>query len=367
AGWLAKKVADHVLDPLYAKAAVFESGGEKVGFASLDTLSVRWTQVSRIRQEVEKRRGIRGDGIMVAATHNHAGPAVVNLGESSRDDAYLAFLVEKVTEAFVEANAGLTPAKVGVGSGFEGRISFNRRYLMRDGRALCHPGVASPEVICPEGVIDAELGVLSVKADDDRMMGLITNFACHPTHLGGEGEISAGYPGAFSRELKAGLGASLVNVFLNGACGDIHHANPIDPSYDDSPERMGAVLAEDVTKVLENMVYSDEVPVGAASATIQLPIRPVGESDLERAANAQRFADDDVYRASIRRLIEKRKVRDFVLAEIQVLRVGDAVFVAIPAEYFVEFGLKIKLNSPAKRTYVVSCANGMVGYVPTPF
>ena len=40
-------------------------------------------------------------------------------------------------------------------------------------------------------------------------------------------------------------------------------------------------------------------------------------------------------------------------------------FVGIPAEYFVEHGLRIKEECYPKRALVVGHANGMVGYVPT--
>jgi hypothetical protein len=52
-------------------------------------------------------------------------------------------------------------------------------------------------------------------------------------------------------------------------------------------------------------------------------------------------------------------------AEVQVLRVGDLAWVALPGEFFVEFGLEIKKRSPARLTFVVGLANGSVGYVPT--
>jgi len=54
-----------------------------------------------------------------------------------------------------------------------------------------------------------------------------------------------------------------------------------------------------------------------------------------------------------------------VNAEIDACRIGDYGFVTLPGEIFVEFGLDIKLKSPAKRTFVVELANGIVGYVPT--
>ena len=42
----------------------------------------------------------------------------------------------------------------------------------------------------------------------------------------------------------------------------------------------------------------------------------------------------------------------------------EAAFVSIPAEYFVQLGLRIKEQSYPRRALVVAWANGMVGYVP---
>jgi hypothetical protein len=51
--------------------------------------------------------------------------------------------------------------------------------------------------------------------------------------------------------------------------------------------------------------------------------------------------------------------------EVQAIQVGPAVFVSDPAEYFVEYGLRIKKESPFPLTWVVELADGCVGYVPT--
>lgn len=47
-----------------------------------------------------------------------------------------------------------------------------------------------------------------------------------------------------------------------------------------------------------------------------------------------------------------------------VIFLGDTALTAIPAEYFVENGLRIKEKCYPRQALVVSCANGMVGYVP---
>jgi hypothetical protein len=54
-----------------------------------------------------------------------------------------------------------------------------------------------------------------------------------------------------------------------------------------------------------------------------------------------------------------------VEVEVQAIQIGPAVFVANPAEYFVEYGLGIKRECPFPFTFPVELANGCVGYVPT--
>ena len=51
--------------------------------------------------------------------------------------------------------------------------------------------------------------------------------------------------------------------------------------------------------------------------------------------------------------------------EVQVIAVGDVAFAGFPAEYFTEFGLAVKRESPFPNTFMVQLANGWHGYVPT--
>ena len=364
AGWLRHIVAEEILDPVYARTLVLESNGTLMGFVSLDLLSVRWTQVDQIRTAAESL-GIPKANLMVAATHNHAGPAIVCAGGTTRDDRYIEFMVDGITHALQQAITTMVPAKLAVASGTEGRISFIRRFIMKDGSVRTHPPAGSPEIRCAEGVMDPELGVLGVKDYDDKVLGFIINFACHPTHHGGGTAISAGWPGQLSLAVKQAFGDNCVTLFLNGAFGNVHHANPFDPEYVDDMNHIGSILAEDVQQLIPAMEFADDVSLAALTTTLQLPIRDIDGPYGLGAKYPQRFPDDEIYEASIRKLRAKKAQRDYALAEVQCLRIGDEVaLVGIPAEYFVQLGLRIKMESPLPYTYIAGAANGMLGYVP---
>jgi len=361
-GWIVDLVSTEVLDPLFARAAIFESGGERIAFIQLDTLCVRWTTAMEMRRRIEQACGFPGCNIMVAATHNHAGPAVANCGDVRRDDGYVETLVSKVVSTFRQAAEDMRAAQVGFGSCFEFNLSRNRRVVMRDGTVQTHGKFNSPLALCFEGPIDPEVAVAAVRDADGRLLGALVNFACHPTHHGGSGELSAGFPGALAREMKSR--GCPVTLYLNGACGNIHDADPATGGRK-TKEELGAALAADVEKTLPGMQWRSEVKLAAASRTVRLPFRrPTQEEIKGTIRGAQRFVDPAAYDRAIPRVLERMRRMGTQPAEVQVLRMDEYAYAAVPAEYFVQLGLRIKEQASPAHALVVGYANGMVGYVP---
>src|SRR5207237_2936391 len=62
---------------------------------------------------------------------------------------------------------------------------------------------------------------------------------------------------------------------------------------------------------------------------------------------------------------EERRKTPTLPCEVQALRVGPLGIAANGAEYFCEYGVRIKKASPLVPTWVVSLANEWIGYVPT--
>ncbi len=362
-GWKKVIVSDRVLDPLFARAVIMESSGQRAVFIQLDTLSIRWTQVSDIRRKISERFDFPGEKVMVAATHNHAGPAVANCGDVQRDDDYIQTLVEKIVSMFGMAFDNMQEAEVGFGSCFEFNVAYNRRVIMRDGTVRTHGRFTDPDALCMEGPIDPEIFVLAARNKSGGLLGSIVNFACHPAHHGGGTELSGGFPGVLAGIMKSR--GCPITLFLNGASGNLHTSDPTRGGVDLTKEEAGKILADDVSGILERMDFKSEVKLDSRSRTINLPFRKVTQEEIEgRIRGAQRFIDSVIYDREMPRLMERIRRMGTQPAEVQVISIDEYAFAGIPAEYFVQLGLRIKEECHPIHALVVGQANGMVGYVP---
>ncbi len=360
---------DQIIDPQFAHAAVFRDGAGVMAFLSLDVVIIEREYVAQIRERISRACAIPADAIMVCATHNHACGAVVERPRSPKDHAYIADLIERGAQAVLAAYRALAPVEVGTGTGYEGRVSFNRRFIRKNGTVISQPSreMVERDVLFPEAVIDPGLGVLAVRDQSSKIIGMLVNFACHAVHL--MGSLSAGFPGVLCRLLKETYGPDFVCVFLNGACGNVIHRNFADPQQQDTKEHIGTVLADDVKRIASGLSYTGHAPLAHASASVALRYREIaGLAQNLNNLRAYNVFDGLIERGwyawSLARLQEMHARSDHEDAELQVLRVGDVFFGAVPAEYFCQHALRIKEESPAARTFVVSLANGWLGYIP---
>jgi hypothetical protein len=361
-GWNTKLVADSVLDPLHARAAVFEAGGEVVVFIQLDLASISAADTAAIRARIERDHGIPPERVMVTATHNHSGPAVVDEALPRAED-WVRSMVEKAASAAGAAFMARVEAEAGLGSVFEWEVAFNRRVVMRDGTARTHGSFKDPAALAFEGPIDPEVAVFAARGKDGKVLGALVSFACHPTHHGGDGVLSAGFPGVVARLLKA-KGVP-VTLYLQGAAGNIHHDDPRGFPEKDL-EAIGAKLAEDAAAALGQIEWRTPVPVSARARKLALAYREPTEDEIRGTQKgAQRFGESGYYDRKIPKLLELARQRRTEEGEVQVFRIGQAAFASQPSETFVEHGLRIKEATWPARTVVVGYANGMLGYIPT--
>lgn len=363
-------------DPLYARAMVIDNGSRQLCFITCDLLSLKRSTVLKARAEIAKRTGLAADCIAISATHNHYGPAasVLWTRDLAPDPEYVAGVEAKITDAACQAYERRRPAGLGVGWAFEGKLSFQRRFIMRDGEARMHPPPGSTDILYQEGPVDPEVGILCARDAAGSAMGYVVNFACHVTATSAGTEATADFPGYLAASIKARRGKDCVALFANGCCGNLCQVDVYDPERTqrgyDLAATIGERLADHACALEEHMPFLDDLTLDARRVVVPMPIRHVPDDLLAWAKNVQADADqhsvvDRTYAGMIFELVEEKRSKPTTDAEVQAFRLGDFAWVMLPGEIFVEHGLDIKLRSPATRTFVTELANGVVGYVPT--
>lgn len=381
AGYYSTRLLQGVHDDLHAKAIVIASGDRKVALVACDLIGLPPGVIEDARKWIESDTHIPGKNVMISATHSHTGPLIPSGG--SRESAYggqlpvaqqyRKDLPRKIAESVRIANSKLAPARVSFGEGKEESISFNRRFLMKDGTVGWNPGKLNPNIVKPAGPIDPAVPVVLFESQAGQPLATYVNFAMHLDTVGGT-EASADYPYTLSALLGKIKGQNMLTVFTIGAAGNINHINVNSASPQkghDEAARLGTVLAGEVLKTYSRLKPVLGHKLQAESRIIPLQPAQVEPSDEERA-RAFAAKVDSGGQVKFLDTVFAFKVLDTVArngkpldAEVQVIALGDQIaWVALPGEVFTELGAAIKQASPFPLTIVTELAHGPVTYIP---
>ena len=367
---------------------------------SCDLLALKNRTVAHVRTLIADKLGIPGENLLFHATHTHFGPPTTDVFLYEADEEYLSILEPQLVSVVELAKLRKREARLGFGTGREDSLIFNRRYHMADGTVVTQPQKGDPTILNSEGPIDPDVGVMCVQDSDGRDLAILVNHACHPTVISQHAmsstvsSISADYPGCVVSKIEEYADEGAVALFFNGTSGNIWHIDVKDLDRNDSgvawARRMGAIIAAEAMKTVKKIYdyqLSQDVVIQVRRGTCQIPIRTISEENIKWATDylekyeqmtpEQRTSPEDPHstwtRPEVRRVFaretilleQERQQNPVVDVEIQVIQIGNAVLVAFPAEIFVEYGLAIKEASPYPHTFLITLANGIVGYIPT--
>ncbi len=194
AGYYHERLAEGTIDPLKAKAIVFRNQDKAAALVVCDLIGIS-TDLSRaIRKQASTRTGIPASHIVVSATHSHTAPDYMKelylyLGDQPQEALraeYIRKLIGNPVEAIAQAHANAKPSKLFSGSAVQKTpVSFNRRFVMRDGSVRTWMKLDSPDVLRAAGPIDPEVGLLEIRdAATGKSQGVFSNFALHLDTVG---------------------------------------------------------------------------------------------------------------------------------------------------------------------------------------
>lgn len=372
-GGMQKRTLDEVKDPLKAVAMVIKSPDIAAALVGVDALFIGEEPTARARKAIAAKTEISADYVLIGASHTHSGGPIASVFGCEADPDYVNLVADRVAEAVISAWNALHEAEVGFGTGHEPSISFNRRFLMHNGKQVTHPGKGNPDIVKPAGPIDPAVGVLAARAPgkDGALLGLFVNFACHLTVGRGNG-FSADYVYDLREALRRHYQRPDLPVgFLLGAAGDVTQVDNRRPGRESGPawsDLFGMALGAEVAQTVERIEWLPQARVEAVRTTVAIPIRD--EAEVKRQAPelglGSGSAAEKVYERERTLLAQEREAHPVIDCEVQAVRVGDLGIVTNGAEFFCQLGLDIKAASPFPTTWVVSLANQYIGYVATP-
>lgn len=382
-------------DSLYAKTFYLRQGDQEIAIVECDLLWVSREVSSNTRLRIADELGIPFTHVLIAGTHSHTSPAydedILELNEHLRSGQvstevekgveYTDWLSGKIVASVQKAKANSVESVLSVGSVEINDLSFNRRYIMADGRVKTNPGILNPEALYPEGPIDPEVGIIVVKNSSGNQTGGFINFSNHTDTKGGK-EFSADFPAYVSQALKANLGDDFVSIYGQGPCGNLNH---VDIRTRDrlTSEQIGKSLAEGVLGGLDGLKDLQGYRLATNSEIVYAPLQHFTPEELQWANQMDPenlYGESDFFKRrrpmKIRSLDRMRKNEAVpptvpsgewkIPLEVQVFQIHpDLAIVGLPGEVFVQLGLAIKEASPYKHTMVLELTNSHIAYVPT--
>lgn len=369
-------------DPVYAKAMVFQQGKVQCALVVVDLEGLHGQPFDEAVKLITQRCGISMENICLTATHTHSNPKEPeDLGAS-------------IAEAVVQAQAQLKPSNLFAGKSLRHDLSFNRRFLMKDGTVEMNPGELNPNIVRPVGPIDPEINMLSFRdSENNKPYAGFTSFAVHvctsgiydSDFAGKTNDRKADFPYWLEKSLCAEYGQDYISVFGEATCEDLNHIDVNRPNRERTvvrsqfglidyvprkttatpspmdPKFMGDNLADEVKKQMPDLKL--DIPnLNMKMAVINAPLGMYSEMDSiwEKNTNRDSVSWLTQFRIKRIRMLEnlRAKYGETIPLTVQVIQLSkETAIVALPGQVFVELGLAIKKASPYANTIVLEIAN----------
>ncbi len=422
-GQFPSRISEGVADPLSVTACAFASEGEQVVMVSCDLIAIPDDLRNAVRALVAQQvPGLDPMKVVLNATHTHTGSdirlpfaALTEVFEASiipdvaaSVDDYLAFATAQIAGVIGQAWAALEAGAVAFGLD-EVVVARNRRWVDKEGVSTMY-GLhddARERFRHIEGYEDHALNLLATYDAAGALTGIIVNLAS-PSQEGEHGfEISADFWYETRRELRRRFGDGLYILPQCSAAGDLTshlifgqkaHERMLRLRGRTAREEIAGRIADGVERVLPCLVAEAEASPLLAHrvATLDLPLNALTAEDAQSArrdAEAYRVKFEEEmrkleedpalreaprwyvgptralrrmrwYQTVIDRYEAQQKGERTCPVEVHVVRLGEIAFASNPFEYYLDYGIQIKVRSPAIQTFLVQLAGGGT-YLPS--
>jgi len=322
------RVAEHILDPLWARAVALRVGHVTAAILAVDCLALTVAQAQAIAAATPLPLG----RLLVCATHTHTGPDTIglwgpDLATSGVSEAVVARLVAGGAAAVNQALDHLQPAV----------LTFSRTLAPQ----RCAVNVRAPELI------DKAVTVMHLAAaDHGQPLATLLNWACHPETLARTcPSLSSDFADGLRRRVETRLGG--LAVFVNGALGAM-----VTPACADSSPAEAARIGESVAdaavaalRATDELVTATRLDIATREVALALETPTLREAVAAGGVRLETDADG-LYRVPV-----------------SAWGFGPSAWLAIPGEVAPALGLQWKRMMRRRHRLLLGLANGEVGYI----
>lgn len=376
-----ERISEGTHDPLYASAMILDDGKNQIGFCAVDVIFITKEITTKAREQVQKITGIKGENLMISASHTHSGPVIFSdifydPIVPKADPDYITYLVNKIVQVYIEAFNSKIESKIAITTADGSGVGGNRHSTT--------------------DAIDPEIPIIVLKdAVTDKIFALSTVYCMHPTILHEDSKLySADFPGYTRKYIKGKLGDDVILLYHTGPSGNQSPRHFINANTFTEAERLGFKLGKQIIESvsqLNEFDYQDWFTINNQQSQINLPQKKFMTLDeaekkvilVKNKLDKMRLDKEDVKEirtvecnwfgalennqlAKMSVSGELEKIYKYVLpAEVNIIGLGDTRFVFLPGEIFVEYSLLIKelINT---KIFISTMSNGVLaGYIVT--
>lgn len=382
AGSAASRISEGVMDPLYVTFIALRQGERTLLLATMDLVGMYEEYANALRTRISTETGIAEEYVILNSTHTHSSVACRNT-KSEGALRYREDLQNWASAAAKAALEDLSPAHTLYGSIQTSGMTWVRHYKMADGTfAGANYGSFKSGIVGHASEADGEMQLIRfVRSEEGKKDVVLMNFPAHATINQNSLLLSADFPGP-AREYVAEKTDTLVAYFIAGGGDQVPVSRVEEERFSTDSVVYGQEIGRIAVECLENMKdagsnelrFSKRTFVGRSNKADldrldeALAVQAIweqvgGRGTKEGRAAAKEHGFSSVYEVTA--ILNRRHFPETRSLEMKTIAVGDASFIVAPYEMFGSSAKQIKENSPYGMTFVISCSQNHIGYMPS--
>ena len=367
------------LDFLYVTCvALTDEKDQTVLLITQDFLNSDDSYVVPAKEKISEATGVPMENIMVSGTHTHSAPSITSEklpGMLAYREIYYKGIVKAAQKAMEDRSA----ATVQTGSVWAEGMAFSRQYILPDGTMVNNASTKDNPTGHPDDPDQEAQLVRFVRAEEGKKDILVMNYPIHATFNGSASDkmICSDAPGSIRYYIEKEAGMH-VAYFIAAGGNQVPDSKIKSEKHGLDWEEYGYALGEIIVNYLPQL---QEVPSGEIRLKKQVFTATTNKDRVDELAQAKEAmsaysAGGNKYKDLVEKynfssiweaqaIVKRADLGATTELPLNVLAFGNTSFIFAPYEMFAPTGMYIKEKSPYDMTFVVTCANGSFGYLPT--